>query len=185
MDPDPMGLPSRIPAVVAWIVVALVVAWAPLLHAICIAPAESAAATHVMADGTVMSTAAPSGETGHAGHSAGGEPVGVESGAAVGAVGAVGAVAAVGVATLAAALPETLAIAGPSVTLLDATGVVGAIVVFAGMAVLTIAMFVRRCRVLPTRGDPPRRRTTGSTRRDIRARHSTDVDLLRLGISRT
>lgn len=166
------------PTALAWVVVALMVAWAPLFHAICIAPAESAAATHVMADGTVMSTAALPSDSGHAGHGGSGDPADVTAfGSTVG-------VTVAGVA-VAGALSEVLAVAGPSIQLLDSTGVVGVIAVFAGLAVLTIAMFARRCRMLPARGDPPRRRSTPLSRRDLRAWRPTDVDLHRLGISRT
>ncbi|WP_448811853.1 hypothetical protein [Agromyces bauzanensis] len=160
-----MGLPSRIPTAVAWIVVALMVAWAPLFHAICIAPAESSAATHVMADGTVMTTAALSGDSAPADHSAGGEPTGI--------------------AALAGPVQDALTTAGPSTPLIDATGVVGLIVVVTGLAALAMAVFVRRCRMLPSRGDPPRRRPARPTWGAAPAWLWTDVDLHRLGISRT
>ncbi|MEV1128712.1 hypothetical protein [Agromyces sp. NPDC049794] len=165
-----MGVPSRIPTAVAWVVAALLVASAPLLHAICIAPAESAAASHIMADGSVMTIAAAgdaaaSGDaeaSGHAGHvstSAGADP--------------------------AAALPVEPAAAAPSTALLDTTGAVGMIVVFAGFAVLSLVMFVRRCRMLPALSDPPRRWPSALLPHDVRDRHPLDVDLSRLGISRT
>lgn len=144
-----MGVPSRIPTIVAWIVVAIVVAWAPLFHAICIAPAESAVTTHVMADGTVMTTAAPASDAG-SGHAMAAE-----------------------------------ASAAPATPLLDATGVVGMIVVFAGLAVLTMAVFARYCQVMPSRGDPPRRRTPRLTWFDAVSWRWADVDLHGLGISRT
>lgn len=152
-----MGRPSRIPTVVAWIVVALVVAWAPVFHAICVAPAEAAAATHVMADGTVMTTGAAASDAGDAGHAGHAED----------------------------SAGDVTATAGPATTLLDAAEAVGVIVVFVGMAVLSLAMFVRRCRRLPARGDPPRRRWASPSWRDIRAWRPIDVDLQRLGISRT
>ena len=169
-----MGVvPSRIPTAVAWVVVALLVAWAPLFHAICIAPAESAAASHIMADGTVMTIAAPV-DSAHSGHdgAAGGAPAGAAAGGPAGA------------ADSASFSSDALALAGPATDLLDAT-VVGMIVVFAGFAVLSLAMFVRRCRMLPVRGDPPRRWPSAVIGRDSRARHPFDVDLQRLGISRT
>lgn len=150
----------------AWVVAALLVAWAPLFHAICIAPAESAAASHIMADGTVMTIAAPVDST-HSGHD--GAPAGAAAGAA----------------DAAQVSSEALALAGPATELLDASGVVGVIVVFAGFAVLSLAIFVRRCRMLPVLSDPPRRWPSTPFGRDIRARHPFDVDLQRLGISRT
>jgi hypothetical protein len=160
-----MGVvPSRIPTAVAWVVAALLVAWAPLFHAICVAPAESAAASHIMADGTVMTIAAPV-DSAHSGHD--------------------GAPATAGAADSASFSSAALALAGPATELLDASGVVGMIVVFAGFAVLSLAMFVRRCAMLPVRGDPPRRWPSAVIGRDIRARHPFDVDLQRLGISRT
>lgn len=144
---------------IAWVVVAIVVAWAPLFHAICIAPAESeAAAAHVMADGTVMIMAAPAKVPGHAEH------------------------AMVDDAGSPSADPVS---AAPSTPLLDATGVVGVIVVFAGLAVLTMALFARYCRVIPSRADPPRRRTPRPTWFDTVSWRWTDVDLHSLGISRT
>jgi len=163
-----MGVvPSRIPTAVAWVVAAFLVAWAPLFHAICVAPAESAVASHIMADGTVMTVAAPadSGHSAHSGHD--------------------GAAPSAGDADSASFSSDALALAGPATELLDASGVVGVIVVFAGFAVLSLAMFVRRCRMLPALSDPPRRWPSTTFWRDIRARHPFDVDLQRLGISRT
>lgn len=169
-----MGVPSRTPTAVAWVVAVLMLAWAPLFHAICVAPAESAAATHLMADGTVMTIAAASDSgaagdaghadhtrsTAHAGHAATADPAATSS-------------------------SDAPAVAGPSSELLDATGAVGMIALFAGFAVLSLVMFIRSCRMPPVRGDPPRRWPNAVIGRDIRARHPLDVDLHRLGISRT
>jgi len=119
-----------------------------------------------MADGTVMTAAVSTDDADHGGH--GGHAAGVVD----------------QIATVAAAQDAPTS-AGPATALLDAAGVIGVVVVFAGMAALTIAVFVRRCRVLPSRGDPPRRRSTAPPRRSIRDRLSTDVDLHRLGILRT
>lgn len=168
-----MGVPSRIPTAVAWVVAALLVAGAPLFHAICIAPAESAAATHIMADGSVMTIAA-TGEAGATGDA--------------GASGHVSHAGHVGTSTdadQAASSPVEPAAAGPSTALLDTTGVVGMVVVFAGFAVLSLAMFVRRCRMLPALSDPPRRWPSAMLAHDVHDRHPLDVDLTRLGISRT
>ncbi|WP_136708966.1 hypothetical protein [Agromyces sp. H66] len=159
-----MGLPMRMPTTVAWVVVALMVALAPLFHAICIAPAEAASATHVMADGTVMTV---SSTTDHGDRAAG----------AVDLIAATGATAQTAQEPLASAMPAT--------ELLDAAGVVVVIVVFAGLGLLWLAVLVRRCRMLPARGIPPRRGPAAANRRDPCARSWTDVDLHRLGISRT
>lgn len=180
-----MGRPPRIAATVAWVVVALLLALAPLYHAICIAPAASDVATHVMADGTVMTTpvltmGAP--DAAHAGHSGRASDVTAVDETATDAVAAAVAVTAAAPSTR---LVEALTLAGPSSELGDATGVVGAIVLFAGLAVLSLAVFARRCRMLPARGIPPRRGPAAANRRDPCAWSSTDVDLHRLGISRT
>jgi hypothetical protein len=162
-----MGLPMRMPTTVAWVVVALMVALAPLFHAICIAPAETASATHVMADGTVMTVASPAD---HAG-----QPVeAVESTAATAAT-----------AVTALTSPGMLANAMPATGLLDAAEVVIIVVALSGLAVLSLVGFARRCRMLLARSIPPRRGPAAAIRRDVCAWSSTDVDLRRLGISRT
>jgi hypothetical protein len=56
-----MSRATRLPAIFALLVVALLVGLAPLFHAICVAPPApgslNAVVTHVMADGTVMAIA--------------------------------------------------------------------------------------------------------------------------------
>jgi len=163
-----MGVRSRIPATIAWVVVAFVIAWAPLFHAICIAPAQSVAAvlssTHVMADGTVMGGAALSNGPAHSGHGSSSEPQDAPS---------------------VEGLPSAaLATVGPSSEFLDPADLIGAVVIVAGLAMLTLVFGCAR-RLLPSRSDPPRRLTVRPTWRDILSARWADVDLDALGISRT
>lgn len=165
-----MGGPARIRAIIGWVIAALLIGFAPLFHAICIAPIAASASggdmVHTMADGTLMASASF-----------------VTNERPAGAAGTPHPAAATidhdGSSNLSATA------VGPTSELLPSIGDIGMILVVVGLAVLTMIVFARWCELARSFGHPPPVVVLARARPIVAAWPRVAVDLDALGISRT
>lgn len=152
-----------------WVIAALLIGFAPLFHAICIAPIASSApgemSTHTMADGTLMSSASfvtdERSSDAAAAHHAGAATIDSHG------------------------LSELKApVVGPMSEVSLSIGDLGMILVVVGLAVLTVILLVRRSDIARSFGHAPPIVTLARAR-PVVAVSWPDVDLDALGISRT
>jgi hypothetical protein len=165
-----MGGRKSASVITAWVITVLLIGFAPLFHAICIAPlvenAPGSAMVHIMADGTVMGSG-----------SVITDPVSAD------ATGSPQALAAAGYRDR---LSEPLSTAAvPSSALLPSVGEIGMILIVAGLAVLTVIVFARWRELARSFGRPPPRVSLTQSRHVVPAWPRIPVDLDALGISRT
>jgi hypothetical protein len=165
-----MGERKRASAIIGWVIAALLIGFAPLFHAVCIAPlvpnSPDSGMVHVMADGTVM--ASGSAMTDHVSADAAGSPPGLTvTGSRDG-------------------LSEPTATAAvPSSDLLPSVGGIGVILIAAGLAALMMIVFARRREPAPSFDRPPPMVSRAHSRPAVPAWPRMRVDLDALGISRT
>jgi hypothetical protein len=164
-----MGRPKMSSVITAWVITTLLIGFAPLFHAICIAPlvedAPGSGTVHVMADGTVMGSGSVMID--HVPADATGSPqalpaTGYRDG-----------------------LSEPSTAAVPSSALLPSVGEIGMILIVAGLAVLTVIVFARWRGLARSLGRPPPRVSLTQSRHVVPAWPRMRVDLDALGISRT
>lgn len=164
-----MGVPARTRAVTVWVIAALLIGFAPLFHAICIAPIGASAAgevrVHTMADGTVMSSASLA--TDERSSDAAGTP---DAAAAT--------IDPDGFADLSAT------VVGPPIGV-PSIGDIGMILVVVGLAVLTLIVFARWRELARSFGHPPPIVALARDRPVVAVWPRAAVDLDALGISRT
>lgn len=165
-----MGVPVRTRAVTVWVIAGLLIGFAPLFHAVCIAPIAASASgsgkVHVMADGTLMGSASL-----------------VTDERLADAAGAPHAAAA-------AIDPDgfsepTQAVAGSTSVLLPSVGEIGVILIVVGLAVLTLIVFARWRELARSFGLPPPFASLARARPAVAAWPRSAVDLDALGIART
>jgi hypothetical protein len=165
-----MGVPARTRAVTVWVIAALLIGFAPLFHAICIAPIAAIASgegmVHTMADGTVMSSA--SFVTDEQSTDAAGAPHAAEA-----------TIDPDGLSDLSATL------VGPTSAVLPSIGDVGMILVVVGLAVLTMIVLARWRELARSFRHPPLIAALARARPIVAAWPRAAVDLDALGISRT
>lgn len=165
-----MGVPARTRAVTVWVIAALLIGFAPLFHAICIAPIAASASSegmmHTMADGTVMSSASlmideQSTDAARAPHAA--------------------------AATITPdGFPDlSSTVITPTSGVLPSVGDLGMILVVVGLAVLTMIVFVRWRELARSFRHPPPVAALARARPVAAAWPRSAVDLDALGISRT
>lgn len=154
-----MGAPTRTRAIIVWVIAGLLIGFAPVFHAICIAPIAASASSegmmHTMADGTVMSN--PSLRTDERSMDAAGS-------------------------TPSDVLAATV---GPARGVLPSVGDIGMILIVVGLAVLTMIAFIRRRDLARSFGHPPPIVALGRARPVVADWLRSAVDLDVLGISRT
>lgn len=166
-----MGASPRTRAIIVWVIAGLLIGFAPLFHAICIAPIAASASgegmVHTMADGTVMSTS-PSLVADERSTDAAGAPHAAAATIDPGGLSDVSATA-----------------VGPARGVLPPIGDIGMILIVVGLAILMMIVFIRRRELARSFGHPPPIVSL------VRARPVVDewprwaVDLDVLGISRT
>lgn len=165
-----MGVPARTRAVTAWVIAALLIGFAPLFHAICIAPIAASASgevmVHTMADGTVMPNASL-----------------VTDERSTDAAGTPHAAAATVDPDGSSDLSATAV--GPTSGFLPSIGDIGMILVVVGLAVLTMVVFARWRELARWFGHPPPVVALARARPIVAAWPRAAVDLDALGISRT
>lgn len=165
-----MGVPARTRAVTAWVIAALLIGFAPLFHAICIAPIAASASgevmMHTMADGTVMPSASLATDEGSAD-----------------APGAAHAPAAIIGPDGSSDLSAT--VVGPTGGALPPIGDIGVILIVVGLAILTMIVFARWRELARSFSHPPPVVALARARPVVAAWPRQDVDLDALGISRT
>jgi hypothetical protein len=164
-----MRVPARTRAVTVWVIAALLIGFAPLFHAICIAPIAASASgevgVHTMADGTVMSSASLT--TDERSSDAAGSP------------------------HAAAATIDPVGFSDVSATVVGPTigahsiGDIGMILIVVGLAVLTMIVFARWRKLARSFGHPPPIVSLVRARPGVAAWRGAAVDLDALGISRT
>jgi hypothetical protein len=164
-----MGVPARTRTIIVWVIAALLIGFAPLFHAICIAPIAASASgevmVHTMADGTVMGSGSVMID--HVPADATGSPqalpaTGYRDG-----------------------LSEPSTAAVPSSALLPSVGEIGMILIVAGLAVLTVIVFARWRELARSFGRPPPTVSLTQSRHVVPEWPRMRVDLDALGISRT
>jgi hypothetical protein len=165
-----MGVPARTRAVTVWVVAALLIGFAPLFHAICIAPIAASASgevmVHTMADGTVMGS--DSSVTVEWPVDAASTPH-----------------------TAAATIDpywfseRSAALVGPTSGVPLSTPEVGMILIIVGLAVLTMILFARWRELARSLGHPPPLASLARARPVVSAWPGAAINLDALGISRT
>jgi hypothetical protein len=165
-----MGASARTRVIIVWVIAGLLIGFAPLFHAICIAPITASASgeglVHTMADGTVMwspSLVADERSTDAAGAPHAG-PATIDPD---------------GLSDLSATA------AGPARGVLLSIGDIGVILIVVGLAVLTMVAFIRRREFARSFGHPPPIVVLVRARPIVAAWPRPAVDLDMLGISRT